>query len=222
MDYYTNDEPLLLKEYGRNVQRLVKFIATIEDKEKRTRAAHTLVNLMKQLNPSVKENSESTQQRIWDHLYIMSNFELDIDGPFPKPDETILDKKPEPLTYKDKELKHKHYGRNIELLIDLAANTEDPDERENAIMYIGRLMKTFYTSWNRENIGDDVIINHLYEMSKGKIDMRDQLKSDKVVFEISIPRDKDLNNSKGKSNNPRRRSSKPTNKRKDNNNKRRS
>jgi len=191
MSYLINEEPLMMKEYGRNVQKLVKHICTVESKEERTRLSHTLIHLMRQLNPSVKENTDGSQQRIWDHLYIMSDFTLDIDGPYPKPERTVLNKKPEKMLYKEKELRHRHYGRNVELLIDQAIAIEDEEEKQAAVIYIGKLMKSFYSSWNKENITDDVIVQHLLEMSGGKIDLQEQLGKQGTLFEIVPIREKE-------------------------------
>ncbi|MBX2841490.1 MAG: DUF4290 domain-containing protein [Flammeovirgaceae bacterium] len=183
LEYNSTKEPLLLMEYGRNVQKLVKYISTIEDKEERSKLAHTLINLMKQLNPSVKENNDN-YQRIWDHLFIMADFDLDIDAPYPVPDREILISKPKKMEYKTTELRFKHYGRNIELLISKAIGIEDEEEKERAILHLGKLMKSFYSSWNKENISDDVIVHHLYELSGKRIDYRPKLKEGKVIFDL--------------------------------------
>lgn len=167
-----NNDPqqrdIIMKEYGRNVQMIVDHILTIEDREKRTRFAHTLIHLMKQINPHVKEINEN-DQRLWDHLYIMSDFRLDVDSEFPMPERSILGRKPMKVEYNLHHLKFKHYGRNIELLIERAINTEDPEEKEAAIIYVGKLMKRFYSSWNKENIEDEMILSHLEMMSGGKL-----------------------------------------------------
>jgi hypothetical protein len=115
----------------------------------------------------------------------MADFNLEIDAPYPAPDEDLVFAKPQKMEYKKGELKHKHYGRNIEFLIKAAIKMENEDEKKAAITYIGKLMKSFYASWNRENISDDVIVRHLYEMSEQKIDMRDQLGQAETLFNIS-------------------------------------
>lgn len=159
---------LILKEYGRNMQKLVEYIKNIDDKEKRSESAEVLVELMKLINPNAKE-TEETAQKLWDDLVIMSDFDIDIDGPFPKPDREILDKKPLRLGYKTSEVRFKHYGRNIELLIKKAIELEDPEEKEGAIIHIGRLMKGFQSTWNRDNIDDKVIIKDMELLSKGQL-----------------------------------------------------
>lgn len=165
----TKRPPLILKEYGRNVQKLVNYLTTIEDKEQRTRYAYTIVELMKQVNPQ-KETTENSQ-KLWDDLYIMSDFKLDVDGPFPKPDKAILSRKPKKLDYNLHRIKYKHYGHNIQLMIDKVAETTSEEEKRAVTIYIGKLMKSFYGIWNKENIDDAVIIENIRELSGGKLDI---------------------------------------------------
>lgn len=169
-DYNTVKPSLILKEYGRNIQMLVAYLDTLEDREKRSEMAATLIELMKLINPSAKDAQE-TAQKLWDDLYIMSDFGLDIDGPYPKPDREILNKKPDRLGYRTSEVRFKHYGRNIELLIQKAIDLEDAEEKEAAIIHIGRLMKGFQFAWNRD-IGDEgTILKDMRYLSKNKLDI---------------------------------------------------
>ena len=201
MEYNSQREPLVLMEYGRNVQKLVRYIRSLDDKEERSRLSHVLIHLMKQLNPSVRENSDNVQ-RIWDHLHIMADFKLDIDAPYPTPDESIVFAKPQKMEYKSGEIKYRHYGRNIEFLINKAISIENEKDKEESIIYIGKLMKSFYASWNKENISDDVIVRHLYEMSDHKIDFRHKLNKEETLFNISNFKDK--SNDHNNNNNDRR------------------
>lgn len=169
-EYNTQRDRLVLKEYGRNVQMLVDYLMNIDDMDKRNASAKSLVDLMKQINPSVKEGSEDTQ-KLWDDLIIMSDFKLEIDGPFPKPDKEVLLKKPDRLGYKDKKIMYKHYGLNIQLMVDHALTLEDPKDQEEAVIYIGRLMKSFASIWNRDNLDDAVILHNIKELSGGKLDI---------------------------------------------------
>ena len=125
MEYNTAQPPLILREYGRNVQKLVEYVRSIPEKEKRNASAETLIELMKQVTPTVKETPE-TSQKLWDDMYIMANFDIDIDSPYPIPEEEILTKKPRRLEYVQQHVKFRHYGKNIELLIQQAVNKEDP------------------------------------------------------------------------------------------------
>ena len=209
MNYNTSLEPIILKEYGRNVQKLVEHLKTIEDKEKRTRQAHALVELMKQVVPSVKETLE-TNQKLWDDLYIMAGFDIEIDGPYDKPEEEVINKRPQRMQYSSNHIRYKHYGRNIELLIQEAIKKEDPQEREEAIIYIGKLMKSFYGSWNKEVIDDEVILENIQTISKGALDIDlERVKEDNLFEKLYKTKTRtnkpsESNNNRGRRNNNNR------------------
>ncbi|HCM76730.1 MAG TPA: DUF4290 domain-containing protein [Cytophagales bacterium] len=167
-EYNTQREHIKLKEYGRNVQKLVNYIRTVPDKDKRTELATTLIELIKQLAPSVKEAFENPQ-RIWDDLYIIADFNLDVNNPYPIPDPETVFKKPQRMTYPQSRVRYRHYGKNIEKLIVEALAKEDPKEKEEAVIYLGKLMKTFHGNWNKETIDDSVIIKDIEKMSDGQL-----------------------------------------------------
>ena len=169
-DYNTGRPPLILKEYGRNIQNLVDYLKTIEDKEKRSEYAYLMVDLMKQIHPLANENVE-IDQKLWDDLYIISDFSLDVDSPFPMPSRDVLDRKPEPLGYTLGKVRYKHYGKNIELLVQKAINLEDPEEKEAAVILIGKLMKTYHTIWNKDNIDDATVLANIQKLSDGQLDL---------------------------------------------------
>ncbi len=166
-EYNTQRPHIILKEYGRNVQKLVEYIRSIPDKEKRTELSFTLIELMKQLTPSVKEATPENPQRMWDDLYIIADFNLDLNSPFPIPQREILFKKPKRMIYPQSSIRFKHYGKNIERLIKEAMKLENPEERNDSIIYLGKLMKTFYGNWNNETLDDSVIVNDLRQLSNG-------------------------------------------------------
>lgn len=170
LEYNTSRSPLVLKEYGRSIQQLAEYIASRPTKEERTALAHVLIGLMKQLNPSVKENSD-TPQRIWDHLHHMAGYKLDIDGPFPPPQPGELFQKPQKMPYNSHHITYRHYGRNVELMIEKAIQLEDPEERKAAAISIFKLMRTFYATWNKENTEDEVIAAQLRELSRNQLDV---------------------------------------------------
>jgi len=184
-DYNTQRERLVLKEYGRNVQMLVNYLSTITDKEERNRSAKILVDLMKQINPSIKEGSEDSQ-KLWDDLIIMSDFKIDIDSPYPQPKKELLYKKPDRLRYKNQKIIYKHYGLNIQLLVDKAIDMENKEEQEAAIIYIGRLMKSFSSLWNKENLDDDTIIKNIKELSRGLLDIDIEKVKQNNLFEYLV------------------------------------
>ncbi|MTI33608.1 DUF4290 domain-containing protein [Xanthovirga aplysinae] len=181
-EYNTNKSDLILREYGRNIQKLVNYLISIEDRDKRTESAHTLIELMKQINPRMKEGSEYNQ-KLWDDLYIMSNFRLDVDSPFPMPEKELLGKKPQHVRYNQNRIRYKHYGRNIELLIEKARGLSDEQEIEASVGSIGKLMKTFYSAWNREVVDDEVILENIQEISGGKIKKDIKEIRDKNLFD---------------------------------------
>ena len=176
---------IILKEYGRNTQKIVNYILTIEDREKRSRFARTLIELMKQINPNMKDAQDS-YQKLWDHLYIMSNFSLDVDTPYPMPEKSVFDKGPMRVEYNMNNLKFKHYGKNIELLIQKAIEKDSDQDRETSAIYIGKLMKRFYASWNKENIEDEVILEHLLLLSNNQLSLDINRIKSEGLFETNV------------------------------------
>ncbi len=181
-EYNTERPHLILKEYGRNVQKLVEYIRTVPDKNKRTELAYTLIELIKQLTPTIKDQPEDPQ-RVWDDLYIIADFNLDINSPYPVPERDILFKKPDRVDYPQSQVRFKHYGKNIEKLVIEALKKEDPQERQDAIIYLGKLMKTFYGNWNKETLDDSVILKDIQEMSGGALDMTIEKVREDNLFE---------------------------------------
>ncbi len=207
LEYNSSRTDIILKEYGRNVQKLAHYLSTIEDSEERTRYAYTLIELMRQLNPSVKENNETTQ-KLWDDLFIMTNFTLDVDAPYPSPEVDILTKKPDRVPYSTEPVRYRHYGKNLESLIQQAGELEDAEEKRAATIYLGKLMKTFYGTWNRENIDDEIILRDMKKMSRGKLEISEEEVKEKGLFEVNQPKSRNHsnnnNNNKGRRNNHRR------------------
>ncbi len=169
-EYNSQRQHIILKEYGRNIQNLVEYIRSVPDKDKRTELAYTLIELIKLLNPTVRESVENPQ-RLWDDLMIIADFNLDVNNPFNLPDRDILSKRPKKVPYPQTDVRYKHYGKNIERLVQEAMKKEDPKEREELIIYLGRLMKTFYGNWNKETLDDSVILKDIAQMSKGQLTM---------------------------------------------------
>lgn len=188
---YNTDRPMIiLKGYGRNVQKLIEYIRSVPDKEKRTDLAFTLIELIKQLNPIVKEQGEDPR-RMWDDLYIIADFNLDINCPYPVPDREVVFKKPMRMGYPQTEVRFKHYGKNIEKLVKEALKKEDPQEREEAIIYLGKLMKTFYSNWNKETLDDSVILRDIQAMSGGALNMTiDKVREDNLFEKLYKERKK--------------------------------
>ena len=171
LEYNTQRNHLTLREYGRNVQNLVAHIKTIEDKEKRNKLAALLVELMKMINPEFSKDASEYTQKVWDDLFIISKFDLDVDSPFPIPEATILERKPDRMRYSSNHIKFRHYGKNIEILIKNAIALEDPKEKEGAVIAIGKLMKSFYQTWNKDNIEDEQVLKNIRQLSEDQLDI---------------------------------------------------
>ncbi|HPH46047.1 MAG TPA: DUF4290 domain-containing protein, partial [Chryseolinea sp.] len=201
-EYNSQRVGIILKEYGRNVQNLIQYIRNQPDKEKRTELAYTLIELIKQLTPTIAEQPENPQ-RLWDDLYIMADFDLDVNNPYPVPDRDILFKKPQRIAYPKNDLKYRHYGKNVEKLVQEALKIEDAQEREDAIIYLGKLMKTFYGNWNKEILDDSVILRDINVMSGGALNMTIEKVRQENLFEKLYHERKPANNRQQGGNNPR-------------------
>ncbi|WP_044213038.1 DUF4290 domain-containing protein [Flammeovirga sp. OC4] len=170
--YNTSRSDIILKEYGRNIEGLVQFISSLEDKSLRTQYAYTLIALMKQLHPIQKQLNDS-QQRIWDHLQVMSDFKLDIDSPYPAPKENMMFSKPRRVEYTQSNIRFRHFGKNLEAMVQSALELEAKEDVELAFSKIVKLMKSFYSAQVNNQIEDDVIMNTLSILSKGKVNMKE-------------------------------------------------
>ena len=155
-----------MKEYGTNVQKLVAHILSVQDRNTRTKYAYLMVELMRQVHPNMRD-SQDYSNKLWDDLYILSDFKLDVDSPFPPPSPESVGKLPKTVPYNTHHLKYRYYGRNVELLIARAISEQDDNEKRILVAHIARLMKTFYQNWNREVVDDEVIWGHIIEMSEG-------------------------------------------------------
>ena len=177
-----------MKEYGSNVQKLVDYIVTIPDKEKRTKHAHILIELMRQIHPNMRDGLDYNK-KLWDDLYIMANFDLDVDSPFPAPPKEILGKKPKQIPYTQQQLKHRYYGRNVELLVLKAMLTENVEERKAFISYIVKLMKSFFLTWNKDSIETDSCLQQILELSGYQLQNEiNELRANGII-EAANPRD---------------------------------
>lgn len=157
-----------MKEYGSNVQKLADHIVKMEDKAKRNLYAHILIELMRQIHPNMRDNQDYTN-KLWDDLYIMSGFKLDVDSPYPPPSPESLGKKPLKVGYNQHNLMYRHYGRNIDLLIQKAVQTENSEDRLAFVSYVFRLMRSFFNTWNKDNPEDHVLIGQLELLTKGQL-----------------------------------------------------
>ena len=169
MEYNTIRNHLTMREYGRHVQRMIEHVQTIEDPERRQRNAQAVIELMGFLNPHLK-NVEDFRHKLWDHLFLIADFKLDVKSPYPIPTRETLKAKPQPLPYPKRHPKYSHLGKNLELVVDKALKEENPEKKLGFANAIAYYMKLAYTNWHKEPIHDDMIKNELLEITKGLMD----------------------------------------------------
>ena len=168
MEYNTTRSNLILREYGRNFHKLVDHIKGIKEKEKRNELSKTLVDMMKVTHPSFSDQSE-VEAKLWDDLFIMSDYSLDIDSPYPIPEKKSKDDMSKRLDYPKNKIRYRHYGKKIELLIKEACKLKNEEDKEAAVIHIGKIMKSFFGMWNKESIDNNVIVENIKELSNNKL-----------------------------------------------------
>lgn len=166
--YNTQRPSIRIREYGRNVHKLVEQCKQIEDRKKRTKRAYEIVAFMGQLNPEVKDSPEQ-RQKLWDHLFIMASFDLDVDAPYPIPDPENIKKKPSPMPYPQTRLKFRYYGKNIERMILAAQKMDEGDKKQEFVNQVASYMKMAYIKYNDEKVSDDMISGHMEKLSGGAL-----------------------------------------------------
>ncbi|MBQ0096865.1 MAG: DUF4290 domain-containing protein [Bacteroidales bacterium] len=168
LEYNTHRERMTLPEYGRLVQKLVEDVKQIPDREKRSQQAKAIVRIMEILNPAVHQQ-ENWEHTLWDSLFIMAGYDLDIDAPYPVPQKKELEKAPEIVPVQKKPIKATHYGRNIESIIDLISGKEDGEVKTAMIRDLAIYMRTQYLIWNKDSVSDQTIFNDIEKLSDGRI-----------------------------------------------------
>ncbi|MCT4600292.1 MAG: DUF4290 domain-containing protein [Marinifilaceae bacterium] len=169
MEYNTQKKRLILPEYGRNIQNMVDYALSIEDKEERTKAAYAIVSVMGNLNPHLRD-VQDFKHKLWDHLAILSDGKMEIETPYPLPEYEKLHAKPEPIPYPNKKIKFKHYGKTIQDFIDKISEIEDEESRTEYIRLIASHMKIAYCQWNNTSVEDKQILKDLQRMTDFQID----------------------------------------------------
>lgn len=173
MEYNTTRNHLIMREYGRHIQKMVEYLLSIEDTEKRQRNAMALIELMGFLNPHLK-NVEDFRHKLWDHLFLISDFKLDVESPYPIPTRETLKAKPERLRYPKKYPKYNHLGKNIELVIDKALNEENPEKKQGFANAVAYYMKLAYSNWHKELVHDDNIQTELSSITDGQLEFNNR------------------------------------------------
>lgn len=170
LEYNAERPHLIIPEYGRHLQKLIDQATAIEDRDERNKMARYIIQVMGSLNPHLRDVPDF-QHKLWDQIFIMSDFKLDVDSPYPIPSREVLQLKPDTLEYPQNFPKYRFYGNNIKYMIDVANNWEDGELKNALIKVIANHMKKSYLSWNKDTVKDDVIFEHLYELSDGKINL---------------------------------------------------
>lgn len=203
-DYNSTRNKLILSEYGRNVQNMVKYIVALPTKEERNRYAQVVIDLMGFLNPHLRDVADF-KHKLWDHLHIISDYKIDVDSPYPKPTPDSIHIKPKPLNYPHQRIRYKHYGKTIELMMEKAKNIEEPERKKHMVQAIANFMKMAYVQWNKDSVSDESIIADLYAMSGGQLKLDENVNLSKVEFRPqqsnNNPRKNNNNQNRGRQNN---------------------
>ncbi len=173
MEYNTTRNFLVMREYGRHIQKMVEYLLSLEDKEERQRNAYAVIELMGFLNPHLK-NVEDFRHKLWDHLFLISDFKLDVESPYPIPTRETLKAKPERLRYPKRYPKFNHLGKNIEVVIDKALKEENPEKKQGFANAVAYYMKLTYSNWHKELVHDDNIQTELSAMTKGELEFNNR------------------------------------------------
>jgi len=197
-DYNSTRNKLILSEYGRNVQNMVKYIVALPTKEERNRYAQVVIDLMGFLNPHLRDVADF-KHKLWDHLHIISDYQIDVDAPYPKPTPEAVHMKPKPLRYPHQRIKYKHYGKTIELMIEKAKAIEEPERKKYMIQSIANFMKMAYVQWNKDSVTDESILSDLYAMSGGELKAEEGINLNRVEYRPA-PQNNTNNNNRGRSN----------------------
>ena len=198
-DYNSTRNKLILTEYGRNVQNMVKYIVALPTKEERNRYAQVVIDLMGFLNPHLRDVADF-KHKLWDHLHIISDFQIDVDSPYPKPSPEAIHLKPEPLKYPHQRIKYKHYGKTIELMIEKAKSIDDPERKRHMVQAVANFMKMAYVQWNKDSVTDEMILSDLYNLSGGQLKLEENINLNRVEYRANTHTNNNQNN-RGRTNN---------------------
>ncbi|MEC3908429.1 DUF4290 domain-containing protein [Tamlana sp. 2201CG12-4] len=171
LEYNTEREHLIIPEYGRHMQKMINHAKAIESKEERNKLAKAIISVMGNMQPHLRDVPDF-QHKLWDQLFIMSNFELDVDSPYEKPTKELFEERPDPLKYPQNFPKYRFYGNNIKTMIDVANTWEEGELKEALTFTIANHMKKCFLNWNKDTVEDPVIYDHLFELSGGRINLK--------------------------------------------------
>ena len=172
MEYNTSLPKMIIPEYGRNIQKMIDFAMTVQDREERNKVARAIIDVMGQLNPHLRDVTDF-KHKLWDHIFIISDFKLDVDSPYPLPTAETFQTKPDRVLYPSNDIRYKHYGKTVERIIAKGKEYPDGAEKDALVEQIANLMKRSYLTWNRDSVNDEVILKQLEELSKGQLRLTD-------------------------------------------------
>ena len=213
IEYNTEREHLIIPEYGRHMQKMINHAKSRETKEERNKLAKAIISVMGNLQPHLRDVPDF-KHVLWDQLFIMADFDIDVDSPYEKPSREVLRARPEPLEYPQNFPKYRFYGNNIKTMIDVAVTWEEGEMKEALPFTIANHMKKCFLNWNKDTVEDAVIFQHLFELSDGKLNLKDS--DEELTDSTSLMRTK----SKYGSKNPKK-SNSSNNKKKYSNNRKR-
>ena len=182
MEYNSSRKQLVIPEYGRNVQRMIEYAIALPTIEERTTAAKTIITAMTVLNPQIKEMTDF-KHKLWDHLFIISDFKLDCESPYPVPEQETIHAKPKRVPYPQKDIKYRHYGSILENVIKEVKVMEDGPDKKALTDMVANFMKHLYLTYNRDSVNDDVIFEQLKKMSGGLLEVNEGVKLSAVYIE---------------------------------------
>jgi hypothetical protein len=185
--YNTEVEKLQMPEYGRNVLKMVEQLKEIKDKAKRTEQAYAVVKVMESLNPQVHQQ-ENFSQKLWDHLFIIAGYDLDVDAPFPKPEPEVVNSKPDPIPLNTKPIRARHYGRNIESILDLIAKEPEGEVKTAMIRSLAIYMRQQYLIWNKDTVADATIFQDIERLSGGRVRVPEGIELSKISADANFNR----------------------------------
>jgi hypothetical protein len=199
-DYNTQRNPLRISEYGRNVQKMIEYALSIEDRNIRTQYAYIIFDVMQQINPDSAPNDDY-YKKLWNHMYIISDYKLDIDFPFEVASKEVVEKAPEQVPYSSNRIQYRFYGKNIENMLQNLANEEDVENIDGIIESIADQMKHKYISWNKEIVSDELISKHINVITNGKLNfdyLNHELTSANQILNDVLKSDVEANKSAAK------------------------
>lgn len=204
LEYNTHREKMTLPEYGRLVQKLVEEVKHIEDRDTRSRQAKAVVAVMERLNPAIHQQ-ENWEHTLWDNFFVMADYDIDIDAPYPMPQKAVIEARPNVVPVQKKPIKATHYGRNIESIIELIATREDGDVKTAMIRDLAIYMRTQYLIWNKDSVSDQTIFQDIEKLSGGRICVPEGIELSELSKRATFNRPGMMNPQQQKNNNGKNR-----------------